>query len=81
MFVKKFFNGKRKSDNSNRIKTFNLIDEKRHKYLEGGIIIGHCSGRNTITIFFFCSKDFISSMFDFYLKIIIFASHGLLLFL
>ena len=81
MFVKKFFNGKRKSDNSNRIKTFNLIDEKRHKYLEGGIIIGHCSGRNTITIFFFCSKDFISSMFDFYLKIIIFRSHGLLLFL
>ena len=81
MFVKKFFNGKRKSDNSNRIKTFNLIDEKRDKYLEGGIIIGHWRGRNTITIFFFCSKDFISSMFDFYLKIIIFASHGLLLFL
>ena len=81
MFVKKFFNGKRKSDNSNRIKTFNLIDEKRDKYLEGGIIIGHWRGRNTITIFFFCSKDFISRMFDFYLKIIIFASHGLLLFL
>ena len=81
MFVKKFFNGKRKSDNSNRIKTFNLIDEKRDKYLEGGIIIGHWRGRNTITIFFFFFKDFISSMFDFYLKIIIFASHGLLLFL
>ena len=56
MFVKKFFNGKRKSDNSNRIKTFNLIDEKRDKYLEGGIIIGHCGGRNTITIFFFVQR-------------------------
>ena len=56
MFVKKFFNGKRKSDNSNRIKTFNLIDEKRDKYLEGGIIIGHCRGRNTITIFIFVQR-------------------------
>ena len=52
MFVRKIFIGMRKSDVSNRIRTFNLIGDKRDKYLEGEITIGRCRGHETIIIFF-----------------------------
>ena len=79
MFVRKTFKRRRKSDISNRIRTFNLIGDKRDKYLEGEITTGHCRGHNTIIIFFHF-KVFTSSTWGFYRKIFIFTSHGLLFF-
>ena len=52
MFVRKIFKERTKSDISNRITTFNLIGDKRDKYLKGEIIIGDCRGHDTITTFF-----------------------------
>ena len=49
----KIFKGRRKLDVTNRIQTVNLIGDKRCKYLEREIILGHCPGHNTIVIFFY----------------------------
>ena len=52
MFIRKIFKKGRKSNTSNRIRTIYLLGDKRDKYLKGEIIIGHCRGHDTITLFF-----------------------------
>ena len=51
MFIGKIFKRGRKPNTSNQIRTINLIGDKRDKYLEGEIIIGHCRAHDTIILF------------------------------
>ena len=52
MFIRKIFKGKRRLNVSNRIRTVDLIGDKRDKYLEGEIILRHCRGHDAIIILF-----------------------------
>ena len=52
MFIRKIFQDRRRLSTTDRIRTINLIGDKRDKYLEGEIILRHYRGHDTIIILF-----------------------------